>query len=164
MYLWYFPYMENNILASSTIAMAIATFMMAVVTYISYDKLITIEKASFEPALTISFNKQKNYVTIKNDGPGIAKNIILYYCWAFRQVPPNKVERYDIREEDFEKEIEINNMGNISPNKSIEDVISIPHNLPHDYILYALRLRVTCKDQFGKRLDKYSDTKTIPIP
>jgi hypothetical protein len=157
--------MENNILASSTLAMAIATLMMASVTYISYDKLITIQEASFEPALAVNFNIQKMNVKIKNDGPGIAKNIILYYCWAFRQVLPGKVERYDIGEGDFEREIIINNVGNIGSKESRDDiVISRPHNLPSNIILYALRLRVTCEDQFGKRLDKYADIKTISTP
>jgi hypothetical protein len=157
--------MENNILVSATITMAISTFIMAVVTYISYQELITIQKAGFEPRLAISFDNINKIIKIKNDGPGTAINCKLSYNWAIRQMQKRIVQIFDIREEDFDKcAIDIN-IGNIASKESfylsaLNDINPI-HNLPLGVIDYAVRLRITCEDQFGIRLDKYSDTKTI---
>jgi len=167
-YLRFFPFMENNILATSTITMAIATFIMACITYMSYQELIKIQKADFEPRLAISFDNIKKIIKIKNDGPGTAINCRLSYNWAVRQMQQGIAQRFDIREEDFNGGAIDLNIGNIASKESndlsVLTSINRLHNLPSGFIDYAVRLRITCEDQFGARLDKYSDTKTIFKP
>lgn len=93
-YLGFNPGTSNVIVASGTMLMAFGTFLMAYFTYISYKNLANLQKASLEPALSISLWKEaylggeslSDYgVTVKNDGHRIAKKVMLWVDWAAKE-------------------------------------------------------------------------------
>jgi hypothetical protein len=149
--------------------LAIGTFIMALITYKSYKSLITIQKASLEPALAATLWKKVSQIpatlsdygiTIKNDGPGIAKNVRLLSIWASRVREIRKVEKLDFRDSDFEKygvEVEV---GNIASKEEINVSLPFPRKLkPID--AYGIKVKVTCKDILGNIESKYGDIKNI---
>jgi len=173
-YLWFFPIMENNFLTSATITMAIATFIMACITYISYDKLITIQKATFEPALSVSLWKKAYQVEnpkelriymirIKNDGPGMAKNVTLETRWAsIKKTKDTRNRNHEFKEEDLAEQYDLD-IGNIAP-KEKQDVSQIPIPLlAMDGEVYGIKIKATCEDMFGNRMEKYSDIKRLNL-
>jgi hypothetical protein len=91
----FYPETSNMIIAVGTVLMAFATFLMAYFTYTSYSSLANFQKASLEPALSIKLWKEDMHgqkgidgygVTIKNDGHGIAKKVMLWFNWAIKEM------------------------------------------------------------------------------
>jgi hypothetical protein len=168
--LYLFPNMTNIIIASGTMTMAVGTFFMAYITFISYRKLIEIQRKSLEPALSVDLWRihllgQKSTegfgVTIKNDGHGIAKNVQLRINWAlFKKPSSGEWVSSKFADEDFYVECMIS-IGNISSKDKLEiSKIPLP-KIDDNKEAYGIRLSALCEDVFGNNMIEYSDTKNI---
>ena len=128
-----------------------------------------IQRASLEPALTVTlcktpFEGKEDLswygVIIKNDGPGTAKNVMLWVSWAYRKIKPGTTEKLDFRKTDYYGEVGIE-IGNIASKEDrYVSNLPLPGNLEVKDV-YGVKLTVTCEDMFGFKKEKYSDSKKI---
>ena len=157
---------NNMITAISQILMAVTTLVLAVVTYTSYNKLVSI---STSPALSVILWKHLyavggSYgVTIRNDGPAIAKEVRLWINWAKTKTPDKEGEWVECK---FSKEdlsgVYGFDIGNIGPRDSEDFDLTLP-KLPSNEEVYGVKLTATCKDIFEEDHPVYHDTKTVRL-
>lgn len=172
-YLGFNPDMSNVIVASGTMLMAFGTFLMAYFTYISYKNLSDIQKASMEPALSISLWRVAHQggvslsdygITVKNDGNGIAKKVMLWFNWAIkeekgkeRKLTDRKFGKYDLY---GDARIEVGNIASKDKIDISSKVFPPPGGFKEND-LYGVILKVTCEDVLGNEEEKYFDLKKI---
>lgn len=168
------PNLSPVVSAIASVTLAIGTFFMVYVTYESYRTLTEIQKISLEPALTASLWKMchlgeeslSDYgIATKNDGPGIAKNVILTTNWILNptQKGSKKTQKQDSQPKKYEGEGQIK-IGNIGPKEKTDMSFIIGANHYSINEVWGVRIVATCKDIFGNEDKKYSDTKEIFLP
>ena len=164
-----FPNQSNVLSGIASYILAIGTFFMVYIMYISYKTLAEIQKTSLEPVLAVTLWKycyegQEELssfgITIKNDGLGPAKNVKLLINWALTQTikKPGKWAKHDFNINHFYGE-SITDIGTIGAKEKKEETkLPIPGNLKFNDV-YGVRLIATCEDIFGNKMKKYSDSK-----
>jgi hypothetical protein len=155
--------------------------VLSIITYNAYNRLVNIEKGQFEPHLSINLklNKDSEWIAvIKNNGPGIAKKIVLFYKWGTRKTSKEKANNWGIKKipsgepfriENKKEEFDENSSKKggewtLGPNEEICVHPEQPDNLPKPFIIYSIALKADCVDQFGNHDERYGDSKVFRIP
>lgn len=168
------PDLSLVVSAMASVTLAIGTFFMVYITYESYRTLTEIQKISLEPALTVSLWKVcyvggkslSDYgIAIKNDGPGIAKNVVLTTNWILNPTKKDlkKTQKHDLQPKKYSGEGQ-EKIGNIASKEGTERsfIIGAKHYPINE--VWGVKIVATCEDIFGNRDKKYSDTKEIFLP
>jgi len=168
------PNFSTVVSAIASIILAIGTFFMVYVTYESYKTLAEIQKRSFDPYLSVSLWKYVFVgeeslsafgIKIRNDGPGIAKDVILTTNWILNptQKDSKKIQKQDSQPKKYEGGGQIK-IGNIGPKEktNISFIIGANHYSINE--VWGVKMVATCEDIFGNKDKKYSDTKEIFLP
>lgn len=161
------PNFSTVVSAIASIILAIGTFFMVYVTYESYKTLAEIQKRSFDPYLSVTlwkhpYNRKEllsDYgVTIKNDGSGMAENVVLTTEWILN---PTKNHNSQARKYVGEGKTKIGRIA--SKEEKNESFIIGAKHYSIDQV-WGVKIVATCEDIFGNEDKKYSDTNEIFLP
>jgi len=122
-----------------------------------------IEKAGLEPVLNVDIHDgpfvpagSTIEIIIENVGHGVAKNVSFFYKWLYKEIQPTSDLKL-LDDNEFGETISMTDITNLSTNGKYKKTIDRSTQTK----IYGIRVTATCEDQFGKREERYSDTKTI---